>query len=95
MPRYHFTTTNGERHLDGEGTDLPDLDAARVEGAQLIGFMLRDHPDAFWQEGKVTLQVTDEHGMLLFEITASAEPPYRTGGRRLPRPRIGLQCRKE
>lgn len=42
MPRYFFHSEGSQLKIDEEGTDLPALDAARLEAIQTAGEMLRD-----------------------------------------------------
>ena len=60
MPRYFFNVHDGVDLLDEEGTELPDLDAARRIAIQYAGALLEEsgHRLAFgetWQ-----LEATDE-----------------------------------
>lgn len=68
MPRYHFNVHDGSSALDHHGTDLSDVDAARRQAAQLMGRMLCDDPDAFWNGEEWHLDVTDERGLILFRL---------------------------
>jgi hypothetical protein len=45
MPRYFFHMRDGSTVLDAEGTELPDLKAARDEAIRACGEMLRDIPN--------------------------------------------------
>jgi hypothetical protein len=71
MHRYYFSTSNGDVHEDVDGTLLPDPDTAKLEGAKILGQILRDHPERLWEGGDLTLQVTDDAGSSLFEILIS------------------------
>jgi hypothetical protein len=95
MSRYHFTTANGETHLDEEGSELQDLDTARIEGARLLGQMIRDHPDRFWESGEIILRVTDDQGKLQFEILAEVRPKLPKGRVSLTVSPTGRWCRKD
>jgi hypothetical protein len=68
MPRYFFHVHDSVSIFDDEGTDLPDLDAARVEAVRLSGEMLRDHAKQFWNGEEWKLEITDEAGLLLFTL---------------------------
>ena len=63
---------------DGRGPDepyaleLPDLQAARMEAARLLGEMVRQEPENFWQAMNWQVLVKDETGLLLFELHALA-----------------------
>lgn len=83
MPRYYFNIHDGSSSLDENGTELVDIDAARRQAAQLMGEMLCDDPDAFWNSEEWHLDVTDERGLILFSllfaaIDAAAQRPAAT-----------------
>jgi len=43
MPRYYFDYLDGPKSLqDDEGTELPDLEAARSEGLETLGLVAKD-----------------------------------------------------
>lgn len=70
MPRYYFNTVDGQSYPDEEGTELPDLRAARTEAARVVGELLKEQPDDLWRTGRLRLDVTDESGrsVLVLEV---------------------------
>ncbi|MBP0446696.1 hypothetical protein J8J14_18120 [Roseomonas sp. SSH11] len=68
MPRYFFHVQNDQALPDNEGTELPDLLAARVNAVKLAGEILKHHAETFWTEGEWSLKVTDESGLTLFTL---------------------------
>jgi hypothetical protein len=42
MPRFHFDGYDGHHLPDMEGTDLPDVHAARLEAIAAAGELIRD-----------------------------------------------------
>ena len=68
MPRYFFHSEDGFLEHDGEGTELADQAAARVEAVRLAGGLLQDRPQALWESTRWRLLVTDVTGMILFTI---------------------------
>ena len=68
MYRFHFNIHDGSSTPDEDGTELPDIDAARRQAAQLMGQMLCDDPDMFWNGEEWHLDVTDERGLVLFSL---------------------------
>jgi hypothetical protein len=92
MIRYHFTTINGHVAADVEGTELRNLDEARVEATRLIGQILRDHPDRIWEKGKLGVQVYTDDNDFLFEIMTVIRPRPKSGGRPTVMP-FGRDCR--
>lgn len=41
MPRFYFHVFDGKAIIDGEGTDLPDLDTARLHAVEIASSLLR------------------------------------------------------
>lgn len=68
MPRYHFNVEDGQSIPDPEGTELPDLNAARREAVRLAGRLLDDDPEQFWSHGLWSVVVTDDAGRTLFTL---------------------------
>lgn len=73
MPHYFFHVEDGQSFPDAEGCQLPDLDAARIEAVRLLGGMLRDEAETFWQGHDWRMSVTDADGMRLFTIDFMAK----------------------
>ena len=68
MPRYFFHRTDGGFEPDIEGTQLPNLDAARAEAVRFAAGVVQDHPDYVWEGRDFRIEVTDEGGMLLCTV---------------------------
>jgi len=69
MPRYYFDTHFGEQHFhDDEGSELPDVQAARDEAIAVL-------PEIAWGElpdgdrREMTLMVRNEAGQVFFKTT--------------------------
>ena len=45
MPRYHFGSVDGHRERDEEGTELPNIEAARVAAIKYAGEVLQSDPE--------------------------------------------------
>ena len=54
------------------GADLPNIAAARVEAARMMGEDMRDYPEAFWDDEEWQIAVSDERGLVLFTVYGSA-----------------------
>lgn len=63
MPRYFFNIHDGRDIPDEEGTELPDLDAAKKLAVEVAGETLRDCGAEFWNIQDWQLDVTDEMGL--------------------------------
>lgn len=72
MPRYFFDVIDGENALDVEGVELPDLEAARIEGARREGEVLARHAETFWQRDEWRLICKDASGLILFTVDVIA-----------------------
>jgi hypothetical protein len=80
MQRFYFSTANGKRYPDTDGTVLPDLTAARVEAIKLAGELLQEFPERFWDTGSFTVEVADERHLTLFTVDVSTiDAPAITG----------------
>ena len=69
MSRYYFHVRDGESFIDLQGTELPDLAAARREAVRFASSLLADKPDKFWDSSEWTLRVADQTDLTLFELT--------------------------
>ena len=72
MPRFHFHTEDGAAYSDEEGIELAGMSDARLQAVRMLGEMLRERPDKFWEDGGLVLTVTDDRGLVLFVLDASA-----------------------
>jgi hypothetical protein len=79
MPRYHFHLENSVVIPDETGADLVDIHAARVQAVRSLSEIINEHRELFWDNQPVRVVVTDEAGLMLFVIEASAfEAPVLT-----------------
>lgn len=79
MPRYHFNVHDGFDLPDPEGSDLPDLRAARIEAVRYAGSLLHDHAVTFWDHDDWRMEVTDEAGLILFSLIFVASDSAASG----------------
>lgn len=68
MPRYFFHSQTDTRATDDEGQELSDHVEARREAIRTCGEMMRDCPEPFWGSRPWSVTVTDEDGLILWEI---------------------------
>jgi hypothetical protein len=68
VPIYHFNVRDGSNIPDPDGTELPNLKAARVEAVKLAGRLLLDEPDTFWEGSDWHVEVTNDRGLILFRL---------------------------
>ena len=72
MPRYFFHIRDGKDDPDTEGTELPDIDTAKVEASRLAAAALQEAPQAIWQGLRCTVEVADDNGTILFTVQVVA-----------------------
>ena len=75
MPRYFFHVRDRQDLRDTEGTELPSLDAVRLEALRASGEMLRGHKGEpeFWSGEDWTMSVQDEAGRPVLTLRFSSE----------------------
>ena len=73
MPRYFFSCDGAQVFTDQDGTELPDLHAARVQAVQNAGEILKDHAESFSDYPRWRMAVSDETGRVLFRLNFSIE----------------------
>ncbi len=69
MPVYHFDVHDGVCLPEPTAHLLLDLATAKREAIGLSGHMIRELGDEFWKGNEWRLEVTDEHGLVLFALT--------------------------
>ena len=74
MPRYFFNTIDGQRYPDEEGAELAGMPAVKARATKVIGEMLKERAEDFWDTGKLRLEVTNEAG----EVVLALEVALRT-----------------
>ena len=80
MPRYFFNCEGAQNFRDAEGTELPDLHAARIEAVRNAAEVMQDHPKAFSGQPRWRIFVTDEVGATVFAPVLTAEHPLAAAG---------------
>ena len=76
MARFYFHVADGQITLDDVGTELPDLEAARVEAFRTTHELMLTAGPSFWAGEPHRVWVTDQPngaGKTLFAIKVSAE----------------------
>ena len=72
MPKFFFHTEDGTCVRDTDGTELPDVHAARNEAVVILGELVREDPDQFWRDAGFRLTVANEDGLTLYILDLSA-----------------------
>ena len=70
MPRYFYHITNGTRHHDDEGTELPNLEEARRQGMEAAGEMVNNDPH-IWRHKDWNIEIADAEGQTLLTLLFS------------------------
>ena len=65
MPRFHFNTNEMN---DAEGHDFPSIAVAKCEAMKLAARIICEEVHDFWQRAEWTLTVTDENGLMMFQL---------------------------
>ncbi len=73
MPRFFFHIRDGTYLPDTEGTELPNIEAARIQAVRASGEANRDLGVKFWDyKGEWEMNVTDEGGNKVVTLKFSA-----------------------
>jgi hypothetical protein len=76
MSRYFFHTKDGRCIADEDGTELPNQGFARIEAIKLMGELLTNFPEKFWETGSLSVIVSNQDRLTLFTIDCcSADAP--------------------
>lgn len=84
MPRYFFDIKDGVEFPDVEGSEWPDLAAARVEAVRYSAEVLKEMPERFWNSEVWTMSVSDARRNVLFTLKFLAEQSDDEPQRSLP-----------
>jgi hypothetical protein len=72
MPRFFFDFIDGDVALDREGTELPDISAARAEAMRILIETLRQESTDLLRAGGCRIRVTDADEVELFRLSLIA-----------------------
>jgi hypothetical protein len=75
MPRYYFHSEDGRCFPDESGTEFENLEAAKIAAVTILGELLKEDAREFWSTESFRLTVTNESGLILFILDASAVTP--------------------
>lgn len=81
MARFYFNVRDGQANPDQTGTDLPSLVAARAYAIQVVCESLQGDSTTVWQAPTWHVEVTDDRGLVLFDIhvIATVSPAVHSG----------------
>jgi hypothetical protein len=66
--RFYFHTQTDARYTDTEGVSFTSYADARKAAIETCGQMMRDAPEVFWGSRPWSITVTDEMGLIMWEI---------------------------
>jgi hypothetical protein len=72
MPIFHFEVRTPTHIMASHSGEFADGNAARVEAAKRIGDLLHAHAGEIWTDEDWQMDITDEHGLILYVITVNA-----------------------
>lgn len=72
MPNFHIELRTADQVWDTVDVESDDIDALRIEMAQFVGELLRDHAGKIWADRDWRVDVTDEAGLILYSINIFA-----------------------
>ncbi|QNA85344.1 hypothetical protein G4G27_16080 [Sphingomonas sp. So64.6b] len=73
MPHYFFDIVDGEDLPDLQGSEWPDLTAARMEAVRYSAEVLKEMPERFWNCEAWKMTVSDADRVMLFTLSFMAE----------------------
>jgi hypothetical protein len=70
--KFFFHTDTDSRSNDVEGMEFDAPDEAKAQAIAMCGQMMRDAPRSFWGSRPWSVTVTDEAGLILWNIDLDA-----------------------
>lgn len=80
MSRYFFDIKDGRDFPDLQGSEWPDLAAARIEAVRFAAEVLKEMPERFWNCEEWTMTVSDQKREPLFTLKFLAEKVVPAAG---------------
>ncbi|GAA3254414.1 DUF6894 family protein [Sphingomonas yabuuchiae] len=70
--RFYFSVSGEARAPDQLSFDFESMDRAKVEAACFLADLIRSEPMDIWQTDELSVEATDEVGLVMFTITVLA-----------------------
>jgi uncharacterized glyoxalase superfamily protein PhnB len=80
MPRFYFHMQTDTRHTDVDGADYDTYAEARKAAIQTCGQMMQDAPETFWGSRLWSVTVTDDAGLIMWEIQLDGQSTAASRG---------------
>ncbi|RYF03670.1 MAG: hypothetical protein EOO77_30700 [Oxalobacteraceae bacterium] len=78
--RFFFHTQTDARHRDTDGAEFASYVEARKAAIQTCGQMMQDAPEVFWGSRPWSVTVTDETGLIMWEIQLDGQSTAASRG---------------
>lgn len=72
MAKYNIELRSAGQVWDTVPVEMEDLEQLRIEMAQFVGELLKDHAGKLWEDQDWRVDVTDEAGLILYVMHISA-----------------------
>lgn len=72
MAHYHIELRTADRVSETLAVERDDIRGLRIEMAQFVGELLKDHAEEIWADQDWRIDVTDETGLILYVMHVSA-----------------------
>ena len=82
MPRYNIELRSVSHVATTLEIERNDLKSLRIEVAQFVGELLKDHAEQVWTDEDWQVEATDESGLILFTMHVFASDTAATMPRR-------------
>jgi hypothetical protein len=80
MPMYHINIRTESHIANTVDVERDDLTGLRLEMAQFVGELLKDHAELIWVDEDWQIDVTNDDGLILYVIHISASETSATAG---------------
>jgi hypothetical protein len=78
MAKYNIGLRTQRRVWDTLSVEKDNLRALRIEMAQFVGELLKEHADQVWEDQDWRVDVTDDQGLILYVMHISASDTAAT-----------------
>jgi hypothetical protein len=68
MPIYYFNIEDGQAPIPCNGAELKNLSAAKCEAVKMMGRLICDAGEGFWNDAEWRMTVSDENRLTLFQL---------------------------
>ena len=72
MSIYHIELRTADQVWETHEVVRGDIEGLRIEMARFVGELLKDHAGKLWADKDWRVDVTDEHGLILYVMNIAA-----------------------